>query len=231
MRDLPQRLNTDAAITLQHTAIHLSRSTAPETCAALCRRVAAVLDARSTETRKSGAQIACAPGCHFCCHLPVAVFAHEAIALFRELGRLPDVAAADVKRRILENAARIDNLVAARHQTTNLRCAFLVDGRCSAYAVRPSACAAYHSLSKERCQESYDKRQHFGSSETEIPTVLELQAFGEAQIGAIGAGTAHAALSSTQAELHQALRTLIHDPEAVERWQQGDELIKTPAGT
>jgi Fe-S-cluster containining protein len=231
MRDLAQRLNTAAAITYQHTTSQLSRSTAPETCAALSRRVAAVLDARSNETKTSGAQIACAPSCHFCCHLPVAVFAHEAVALFRELRRLPDAPAGDVKRRILENAARIDNMVAEQHQAANLRCAFLVDGRCSAYAVRPSACAAYHSLSRQRCQTAYDRRQDFGSSETEIPTLPEFHAFGETQIGAIGAGTAHAGLSGTQAELHQALRTLIQDPEAVERWQRGDELIKTPAGT
>ena len=231
MRDLALRLNTDAAITYRHTTDQLSRDTAPETCATLCRRVAAVLDARYVETRRSGAQIACAPGCHFCCHLPVAVFAHEAIALFRELGRMPDVTASHVKRRILENAARIDNMVAKKHQATNLACAFLVDGRCSAYALRPSACAAYHSTSRECCQQSYGRRRDFASSETAIPTLLELHASGEAQIGAVGAGTAHAGLSSTQAELHQALRTLIQDPEAVERWQRGDELIKTPAGT
>jgi Fe-S-cluster containining protein len=229
MRDLAQRLNIAAAITYQHTTSQLSRSAAPETCAALCRRVAALLDARSNETRKSSAQIACAPGCHFCCHLPVAVFAHEAVTLFRELRRLPDPTASDVKGRILENAARIDSMVAERHLAANLRCAFLVDGRCSAYAVRPSACAAYHSMSREHCQQSHDRRQDFGSSETQIPTLLELHAFGEAQIGAIGAGTAHAGLSSTQAELHQALRALIQDPQAVERWQRGDELVMRTA--
>ena len=41
------------------------------------------------------------------------------------------------------------------HATARRACAFLIEGECSAYEVRPSACAAYHSVSKQRCEQSF----------------------------------------------------------------------------
>jgi Fe-S-cluster containining protein len=221
------RLHVAATITYQHTLSRLARSSTPETCAALCRRVAGVLDTQAAALQRAGAGIACASGCNFCCHLPVAVFAHEAIALFRELRTtLPKDTANDIERRILDNAARIAHMTNEEHRAANLRCAFLVDGRCSAYAVRPSACATYHSMSRARCEHSYHNPREADPSGPAKPTFFAFQAFGEAQIGATGAGTAHAGLSTTQAEIHQALRTLIEDPGALERWQLGGDLVK-----
>ncbi len=70
------------------------------------------------------------------------VFPHEAIALFRLSRRgMPKEQAQAVRQRVLENAAHIAALGREGRSATNLPCAFLVDGKCSAYEARPAACS------------------------------------------------------------------------------------------
>ena len=110
------------------------------------------------------------------------------------------------------------------HRSANIPCAFLVDGRCSAHEVRPSACAAYHSMSRARCEYSYNHPRGIGTASNSRPALAELRTFCDALIEATEAGVNDAGLSSTKAELHQVLRTLIEDPSAIERWRAGGEI-------
>ena len=117
--------------------------------------------------------------------------------------------AAAIEQRILTNARLVDSMTPERHRTAGLACAFLVDGRCSAHEVRPSACAAYHSLSRERCEQSFRNPAGIGTPRNARPALLELQVFGTALIEATQAGCTAAGISGEQAELHQALRALL----------------------
>ena len=150
---------------------------------------------------------------------------HEAIALFRYLRtRLAPALAAVIERRILENAQRVDGMTVREHYAANLRCAFLIDGQCSAYEVRPSACATYHSLSRERCEYSYDHPHDIGTPKNSRPALLELRAFCDALIEATKAGLEDGGLTSAKGELHQLVRALIEDPGAAERWCAGGRI-------
>ena len=155
------------------------------TCAALCRRLNGVIDAEIDSADEAGARVACAPGCDYCCHLRVDVFPHEAAALLDYLRtRASPAEAAAIEQRILANAERVDGLTAEQHRSAGIACAFLGGRRCSAHDVRPSACAAYHSLSRERCEHSFRHPADIGTARNARPALLELQVFGTALIEA-----------------------------------------------
>lgn len=216
--------------TFRETKKRLKKNPGVDTCAALCRRVNGVVEGKFSRLQKDGAGISCVAGCNFCCYLRVSVQPHEAIALFYHLRTImPKATAAQVEQKILENAARVDAMTVDEHYATNLQCAFLVDGLCSAYAVRPSACAGYHSMSRAHCEQSYQNPADFGDPQTGKPTLFELQAFTEAQQQATQAGVQAAGFVADRIELHQALREIIQDPQVMQRWRRGGPLVKRTA--
>jgi len=209
-----ERLNALTTAAYERAAAELQRSCDGARCAALCRRLNGVIGDEVEALEAAGAGVACAPGCDFCCHLRVDVFRHEAVALLHRLrtGMAPDVAAA-IEERIVANAQRVDAMTPEQHRVAGLACAFLVGGRCSAHDVRPSACAAYHSMSRERCEQSFREPLGIGTARNTRPALLELQVLGSALIEATQAGCAAARRPSEQAELHQSLRELLTSAE------------------
>lgn len=168
------------------------------------------LDAHFAAARAAGAPIACAAGCTFCCHQRVGIFPFEAIALYRHLHTQQSPAqVAAISQRILDNARRIDALTVEEHRRANLACAFLQAGRCSAYAVRPQACATYHSTSRERCEHAFTHPDAMGTPENSRPVLLELQMYAATLRETTRARLESAGLPTRQGELHQLLRALI----------------------
>jgi Fe-S-cluster containining protein len=199
-----------ATATFEHTVSTLRKEADGTTCAALCRRLNGVIDDKIEALAQEGARVACQPRCDYCCHLRVEVFAHEAAALLHHLRtRASPSEAALIEQRIRANAERVDALTAAQHRSAGLACAFLRDGLCSAHDLRPSSCAAYHSLSRERCEYGFRHPADIGTARNARPALLDLQVFGTAQIEATAAARADAGLGGEQAELHQALRALL----------------------
>ncbi len=205
-----EHLHARASATYAHTVEQLGKAGGPGACAAVARRLAAVLDGALADAQAGGAGVACASGCTFCCHLRVSVFPHEARALLAHLRtRLAPAAAASIERRILANAARIGAMTAAQHYAARLPCALLTDGRCSAYEVRPSACAAHHSLSRERCEHGFNHPEGSGTPSNSRPAVLGVQVLGDALIAATQSALDELGLPTARLELHEALGALI----------------------
>lgn len=205
-----EHLHAVTSATYERTAQELGKSREPTRCAAVCRRLNRVIEDELERMAQSGATVACAAGCDYCCHLRVEVFHHEAVALLEHLRtRVEPAEAAAIERRIAANAQRIDGLTIAQHRAAAVPCAFLSKGRCCAYEVRPAACAAYHSLSRERCERSFRNPSDIGTPRNARPVLLELQVFGAAVIEATQAGCRSAGLAGEQSELHQALRSLL----------------------
>jgi hypothetical protein len=150
------------------------------------------------------------------------VFPHEAIALFRYLGsRMPKEQAQLVRQRVLENAAHIAALSREGRLATNLACAFLVDGKCSAYAARPSTCSGYHSLSREKCEASFENG---GSLPEGIPILSALRYVAAALDDGTEQGLHAAKLDATRVELNTAVAALIRNPALIQRWRSGRPL-------
>jgi Fe-S-cluster containining protein len=199
-----------AATAANERAAALRNDCSDRACGDACRALNRELEREIDSLRAAGAAVACAPGCDYCCHQRVSVFRHEARALLAYLREeMPPAEAAAIERRLLDNARRIDGLTVAQHRSANLRCAFLVGGRCSAYSVRPSICASFHSLSKARCEHAFNHPQDSGQPSNARPALLAVEALSAALMTATQAGLEAAGMSDDKLELHQALRALI----------------------
>ena len=208
-----ERLNRAATATFERTAAALADTEGGGTCAALCRQLNRIVDDETDALRASGAPVACAPGCTYCCHQRVTVFEHEAAALLHHLRTaVAEPIAAQIEQRIRVNAGRIDALGVEQTRSARMACAFLHAGRCAAHEVRPSACAAYHSSSRERCEHAFRQPDVSGTARNARPALLDLQVLGSALIEATQAGCKSAGFRGEQAELHQAVRALLDRP-------------------
>lgn len=155
----------------------------------------------------------CKIGCNYCCSARVEAFAPEVFRIVRQLRQ-------DAAER---HAARITRLQAHVAQTASdlpwgqrLPCAFLDDGLCSIYAVRPSACRRAHSLDVAQCR----------AGAAEIPEDLELFLGAEALIvGTARAYQAHG-LASDSHELSGAVLQVLADPTAEDRWHKGEQVFE-----
>ena len=193
----------------------LGRGTDVDACVELVGRIDRLLDEAATHLQGAGARLACRAGCNFCCHLRVNVLPHEAIALFRYLqSRMPPAVAQQVRSTLRRNVQTPPGPPRA--------CAFLVQGECAAYEVRPSACAAYHSTSRERCEESF--RDPAVASGT--VALQGLQAVALALEAGVNEALQGEGLSNVALELHTAVAALLADPALIARWRSGRPLIK-----
>jgi Fe-S-cluster containining protein len=205
-----ERLNQAATATYERTAVSLAASRSGATCAALCRRLNRIVDGAVDASKAAGAAVACAPRGALLCQLRVGVFEHQAAALLHHRRtQVPQRVAAEIEQRIRVNASRIDQLTVEQHRSAGVPCAFLHEGLCAAHEARPSACAAYHSLSRERCEHSFRHPQGIGTAQNPRPALVELQVLGAALIEATQAGCRSAGARGEQAELHQALRAAL----------------------
>lgn len=196
----------------------LGRSTDVDACIALVRRVDQLLEQAAQHLPEAGAALACSTGCNFCCHLRVLVLPHEAIALFRYLqSQMSAITADRVRAKLKEYTS------SAAAPDSRRACAFLVDGQCAAYEVRPSACAAYHSLSRPRCEQSF--------REPSLPAgtvALEsLMVVAMALEEGVSSALRTQGLSDIPGELHTAVAALLADPALIARWRAGRPLAKS----
>jgi hypothetical protein len=197
----------------------LGRGTDVDSCVALAKRINGLMDEAFAHFGKDESGVACRAGCNFCCHLRVMVLPHEAIALFRYLGsRVPPEQARIVRERVRKNAEEIRNRGPA---LTGIPCAFLLEGRCTAYEARPGACSGYHSLSKERCQAAYESADHSADA---IPMLNALRFVAATLDEGVANALAAKGLSADRIELHTALAALMKNPGLIERWRSGRAL-------
>jgi Fe-S-cluster containining protein len=139
------------------TVTTLKSGTDADSCAALVAKADRRFEATIDHLGTKGARIACKSGCSFCCHLRVTVTPLEAIALVRYLKAQTRASLAQqIEQRVLANAEQIAHMTPKQNLSRNVQCAFLVDGRCSAYRARPMACALHHSLDVDACEDLYE---------------------------------------------------------------------------
>ena len=111
-----------------------------------------------------------------------------------------------------------------QHAAARVPCAFLLDGRCSAYRARPLACAGFHSLDVSECERAYEEPA--ADLTSRIPMVAEIKEMEGAT--AIGMRQALRALKldDQPMELHTAVAALLREPGLIGRWRSGRTLIK-----
>jgi Fe-S-cluster containining protein len=200
----------------------LGRSTDVDVCVELVGQVDRLLEQAAAHLQTDETPLACRVGCNFCCYLKVMVLPHEAIALFRYLqSRIPVAIAERVREKLLEYTR--PSAAASPTPSAPLPprpCAFLVGGECAAYEARPSACAAYHSLSKERCEQTFQNPSLPAATEA----LQALQVVATALEEGVNVGLQTQGLSSVPVELHTAVAALLGNPALIARWRAGRPL-------
>jgi hypothetical protein len=163
--------------------------------------------------------IACKPGCSYCCHLRVEIRPHDAFVLAHHLRtRFSAEQRARTIARIEENLGRIAALSPEQHVRAGIACALLEDGLCSAYEARPATCRKYHSISVETCREAF--------RDTSAPLTGEIEdeqvrLAGNAVALGHAKGLEDAGYDATLYELHDALHRALTDPRAKRRYRRG----------
>jgi Fe-S-cluster containining protein len=166
------------------------------------------------EALPSKAQHACAPGCDFCCYLPVDVLTPEAyrITAYLEQTRSPE-----------ELATLVYRLGAQGQHDFGIRpCVFLANGRCSIYAVRPMVCRGYNSLSKESC-EAY---HHDASVDLKGTKDRAAGRLAEAMEDGVIAGLEALGLDAQWYELPSAVLRALETTDGAARWARGETVFQ-----
>jgi Fe-S-cluster containining protein len=173
------------------------------------RGMSAAIDALSSK-----AQHACAPGCFFCCYLPVDVLAPEAFRIATHLQQT---------RSPGELADLVYRLAAHGQQDFGAcPCVFLADGRCSIYEVRPMVCRGYNSLSKERCEAFYhDVSVDLKGTKDRIAGRLA-----EAMEDGVIAGLNALGLDAQWYELPSAVLRALETTDGPARWARGEAVFQ-----
>jgi len=203
----------------------LKRSTDVDSCVALASQLDEHIGTTLSQAKSLGAPIACKAGCSFCCRQPrITITPHEAIALFRYLrSQIPDEKASAIAAQVLANAERIASMTETERRSARIPCAFLVDDRCSAYAARPAVCAAYHSVSRDECQDSYNDASDLSARIPMLESVRQIH-------GAMEQGMFKALedlkLNGETVELHTAVAALLRDPDLIARWRSRRSLLR-----
>jgi hypothetical protein len=156
-----------------------------------------------------GAKPDCKAGCSHCCSARVEAMPAEVFQIARHVSRRAGPALQAVIDRLQAQVCGSGDALLWRERKA---CAFLEQGLCSIYEVRPSVCRKGHSLDVTRCE----------SGSTEIPEDLALVLDAEALIK--GASNAYAQLGfeSKGVELARAVLLALSDPAAQARWHNGE---------
>jgi len=173
------------------------------------RGMSAAIDALPSKS-----QHACAPGCCFCCYLPVDVLAPEA---FRIAAHLEQTCSPEAL------ATLVYRLGAQGQHDFGIRpCVFLANGRCSIYEVRPMVCRGYNSLSKERC-EAY---HHDASVDLKGTKDRVAGRLAEAIEDGVIAGLEALGLDAQWYELPSAVLRALETTDGPARWARGEAVFE-----
>ena len=168
-----------------------------------------------------GSAVACKEGCSFCCYQLVRVSAPE---VFRIVRHIESEVSADTRAELVDRLRKLN--AATRGLTTQGRtkipksCAFLKDGRCAIYAVRPLACAEFTSYEVRDCKRG--QRLGFKSNGV-IHEKARMVAYNAVQQGlADGLRSALPNVDTTWLELTAAVVQTLDTPNVEEAWLSGE---------
>ncbi|OGA65662.1 MAG: hypothetical protein A3G81_05275 [Betaproteobacteria bacterium RIFCSPLOWO2_12_FULL_65_14] len=168
--------------------------------------------------------VACKEGCYWCCYQNVGITAPEAFRIVRFV--MSDIAA-DLRAGVLERLHRLDQKVRGSSQLSRAKmhvpCAFLHEGRCTVYAVRPLACAEATSYDADSCKRAQRIGFPFGAV---IHEKARLIAYLAVQRGLLdGLRDALPAADCAPLELTSAVVQVLKTSDAEELWLNGGNVF------
>jgi len=164
--------------------------------------------------------LACKRGCNHCCHVPVGTSAATVLRIAAALRQ--KLTAAEWESTVARVAAlddRTHGLPWSPSQRPPLPCAFLVEGACSIYPIRPFVCRAWNSVDAEACRQLVH---------TEAAP-LRFDAFRRASFAGVEKGLNGAlrarGLDVADLEFTAAIRVALENADACDRWLAGEPVF------
>ena len=203
----------------------LSSGLTPNQIQVALESASASAEARTSRQRHPDSPpVACKERCNWCCYQFVGVSAPE---VFRILRYLASGLMESERTSLVQQVLRLDSitrgLTAKARASIPKPCAFLKDGRCSIYAVRPMACAEFTSYDALACKRG--KRLGFkaGSIIHEKARMLVFKAVQRGFADALG----HALPSADTAplELMAGAACAMASQNAEESWAAGSSIF------
>jgi Fe-S-cluster containining protein len=173
------------------------------------------MDAVIAASDSAGPAPECKPGCTYCCHARVEVSDPEALYIAWHVQHLPAARKAPLIERLHMKAAEFDEAAKAEVDASGPQpCAFLQNGLCSIYSIRPSVCRKAHSLSVKACE----------TQASHIPQNLTRAVQSEALMAGTNEAYRSVSLPASRYELSVAVLSALAG-NAEEAWYQGRQLL------
>jgi Fe-S-cluster containining protein len=198
----------------------LSKGRTPERVYELVDGAVALGESYMMSNPTNPGALACKKGCDSCCRRPVGTTAPSVLRIAAALReRLNEAEFAEVLGRLValdEKTHGASWTLAARPP---FPCAFLVDGACSIYAVRPLVCRAWNSADADAC------RRALTEGSVEMPFDLyQRTTFAAVENGIQDVLRQHG-LDAGDLELTAAMRVAMENVDAAQRWLAGEPVF------
>ena len=135
---------------------------------ALIRHDAGIADAADVNT------LACSQGCSWCCYFSVDVRPVEVLNIMEYLRlHFDDERVQQLHNELAANSRVLNGLDEDERMQHNIKCPFLMEGKCSIYPVRPQTCRNYHATDASGCKLSYEQPHNFDIAPDYAPLVYQ----------------------------------------------------------
>lgn len=204
----------------------ISGNRTPEGLSAL---VASVLDTMETVWRDlepDTVDYACKRGCSWCCHQSVMTTAPEVLYAAKFLhDNLTPAEVMRLRDKVAARARQADGLDNDQRMDRRIACAFLSDGICTIYPVRPLQCRGGYSEDADYCRNLLENREETqqGVAEGTIEgkyLLLPKMLYDSAQLGMAGA-LSKDGLNSDPLDFATAMTLALGDRDIAEKWLRG----------
>ena len=162
--------------------------------------------------------IACQAGCWYCCYFKVDVHAEEVFRIVDYVrAKFSPARVAQIQEDVATNTKTLQALSTQGQLTANLKCAFLDNGNCSIYEVRPSRCKTFHAKDVEGCKKSYEDPNDLSIPSSFIPELLHA---GEAHLKGFRQALTDADYDTNAYELNAAMAMALADSTPKRRFEK-----------
>jgi len=182
--------------------------------------VAGIADAHMRRGPTDASSLACQRGCAHCCHRPVGA---PAAVVLRIAAALREHASESEFADVLARVVSLDEKTHGARWTPSERpphpCAFLLEGACRIYPIRPFVCRAWNSADEGAC------RRALGEDVLEMRfDLFQRTTYAAAEQGLKAALEDHR-MDSADLELTAAMRVALENRDASERWLRGERVF------
>ena len=153
--------------------------------------------------------LACKQGCSWCCHFSIDIRPVEAFNIIEFMrDNFPADRIEQIHNELLANHQALKNLDDEQRLRLNIKCPFLVEGRCSIYPARPQTCRNYHATDSAGCRQSFEQPDNMDIAPEYAPITFQT---GASQVDAFAKAMQEEGFAIDVYELNTAILEVLDD--------------------